>query len=58
MLIFVTCGGGAYVRSIAWDLGIALGCFGHITKLRRTMVGYFKEIESVTIKQLVEKFTF
>nr|WP_246228184.1 hypothetical protein [Wolbachia endosymbiont of Litomosoides brasiliensis] len=57
-MIFVTCGGGAYVRSIAWDLGIALGCFGHITKLRRTMVGYFKEIESVTIKQLVEKFTF
>ncbi|WP_253303388.1 pseudouridine synthase family protein [Wolbachia endosymbiont of Phyllotreta cruciferae] len=46
------CGSGVYVRSIARDLGIALNCFGHITKLRRTMVGDFRENESVTIEQL------
>ncbi|MCA4774644.1 tRNA pseudouridine(55) synthase TruB [Wolbachia endosymbiont of Mansonella ozzardi] len=52
------CGSGAYVRSIARDLGIALNCFGHITQLRRTMVGSFRETGSVTIEQLVEKIRF
>ncbi|KLT22473.1 trna pseudouridine synthase b [Wolbachia endosymbiont of Armadillidium vulgare str. wVulC] len=51
------CGSGVYVRSIARDLGIALNCFGHITKLRRTMVGDFRENKSVTIEQLIEKNT-
>nr|WP_246039536.1 hypothetical protein [Wolbachia endosymbiont of Carposina sasakii] len=51
------CGSGVYVRSIARDLGIALNCFGHITKLRRTMVGDFRENESVTIEQLTKKNT-
>jgi tRNA pseudouridine55 synthase len=49
------CGSGVYVRSIARDLGIALNCFGHITQLRRTMVGNFRETESVTIEQLTKK---
>ncbi len=52
------CGSGVHVRSIARDLGIALNCFGHITKLRRTMVGDFRENESVTIEQLIEKTRF
>ncbi|MGX9891957.1 tRNA pseudouridine(55) synthase TruB [Wolbachia endosymbiont of Protocalliphora sialia] len=51
------CGSGVYVRSIARDLGIELNCFGHITKLRRTMVGDFRENESVTIEQLAERNT-
>ncbi|WP_264375158.1 MULTISPECIES: tRNA pseudouridine(55) synthase TruB [unclassified Wolbachia] len=51
------CGSGVYVRSIARDLGVTLNCFGHITKLRRTMVGDFKEDESVTIEQLAERNT-
>lgn len=51
------CGSGVYVRSIARDLGITLNCFGHITKLRRTMVGDFRENESVTIGQLAERNT-
>ncbi|MGL9681947.1 MAG: tRNA pseudouridine(55) synthase TruB [Wolbachia sp.] len=49
------CGSGVYVRSIARDLGIVLNCFGHITKLRRTMVGNFRETESVTIERLTKK---
>ncbi|WP_264377210.1 tRNA pseudouridine(55) synthase TruB [Wolbachia endosymbiont (group B) of Ochlodes sylvanus] len=51
------CGSVVYVRSIARDLGVTLNCFGHITKLRRTMVGDFKEDESVTIEQLAERNT-
>jgi tRNA pseudouridine55 synthase len=37
------CGKGTYVRAIARDLGRALGCFGHVTALRRTRVGPFSE---------------
>ena len=33
------CGKGTYVRSLARDIGRALGCFGHIKALRREAVG-------------------
>lgn len=35
------CGKGTYVRAIARDLGIKLGCFGYISMLKRTQVGVF-----------------
>ena len=37
----VESGKGAYMRGLARDLGIALGCLGHIAALRRTRVGPF-----------------
>ncbi|MCR8725906.1 tRNA pseudouridine(55) synthase TruB [Frigidibacter sp. ROC022] len=37
----MVCGKGGYVRSIARDLGQALGCFGHVTALRRIWSGPF-----------------
>lgn len=51
----MVCGDGVYVRSIARDLGAALNCFGYVAKLRRTMVGNFKESEAITIDQLTQK---
>ena len=36
------CGKGTYVRSLARDIGRALGCFGHIKALRREAVGSFQ----------------
>ena len=41
--LLMDCGKGAYVRAIARDLGRLLGCFGHISALRRTRVGPFVE---------------
>ncbi len=35
----VACGSGTYVRSLAADLGEALGCGGHVESLERTRVG-------------------
>ena len=35
------CGKGGYVRSIARDLGQALGCLGHVAQLRRLHAGPF-----------------
>lgn len=46
------CGKGTYVRAIARDMGIALGCFGHVVALRRTRVGPFGEEDAVTLDEL------
>lgn len=46
------CGKGTYVRSLARDLGRALGCLGHVSALRRTRVGPFTEADATTIKAL------
>lgn len=35
------CGKGTYVRSLARDMGLKLGCFGYISALKRTAVGAF-----------------
>jgi len=35
-------GKGAYVRSLARDMGAALGCYGHVSALRRLQVGQFR----------------
>lgn len=37
----MVCGKGGYVRSIARDLGRALGCLGHVARLRRIWSGPF-----------------
>jgi tRNA pseudouridine55 synthase len=46
------CGKGAYVRSLARDIGRALGCYGHVCLLRRTRVGPFSAEQGVTFEQL------
>ena len=51
------CGKGTYVRAIARDLGRALGCYGHVTALRRTRVGPFVESDSVALEALEEAET-
>lgn len=45
----MTCGKGAYVRSLARDIGRALGCLGHVTALRRTRVGPFDEDDAISL---------
>ncbi len=46
------CGKGAYVRALARDLGRVLGCFGHVTALRRTRVGPFMEEDAYTLDEI------
>ncbi len=48
----MVCGKGGYVRSIARDLGAALGCFGHVTWLRRTWSGPFEAESAVTLDRI------
>jgi tRNA pseudouridine55 synthase len=46
--IEVHCGSGTYIRSIARDLGAALGVGGYCRQLRRTQVGFFKVQDAVS----------
>ena len=48
----VECGKGTYVRSLARDFGRDLGCYGHVTFLRRTEVYPFAEADLVTLANL------
>ncbi len=48
----MVCGKGGYVRSIARDLGRALGCLGHVAWLRRTWSGPFDAEQGVTLAQI------
>jgi tRNA pseudouridine55 synthase len=43
---------GAYVRTIAHDLGERFGCGGHLNELRRTAVGQFRIEKASTIDEL------
>jgi len=48
----LVCGKGGYVRSIARDLGQALGCLGHVESLRRTWSGPFEASKAITMDTL------
>ncbi|MCK2219647.1 tRNA pseudouridine(55) synthase TruB [Actinomadura sp. ATCC 31491] len=51
----VTCSSGTYIRSLARDLGAALGVGGHLTRLRRTRVGPYDLSQARTLDQLAEE---
>ena len=45
----VTCSGGTYIRSLAHDIGAALGCGAHLSALRRTRAGQFRIEDAVEL---------
>jgi tRNA pseudouridine55 synthase len=49
------CGKGTYVRAWVRDMGQALGCFGHVSALRRTRVGSF-QVDDATPLETLEGF--
>lgn len=44
----VKCSKGTYIRSLAFDFGIALNSGGHLTALRRTKIGDYNVINGVS----------
>ncbi len=48
----VVSGKGAYMRSLARDMALALGTVGHISQLRRTAVGPFNENQAISLDKL------
>ncbi|MEW5985710.1 MAG: tRNA pseudouridine(55) synthase TruB [Chloroflexota bacterium] len=51
----LSCSAGFYVRSLAHDLGQALGCGAHLAALRRTAVGSFTVAEAVALDTLTSE---
>ena len=52
LVIAVTCSKGTYVRTLAADIGRALGCGAYLTALRRTAVGPLGIGDAVTLEAL------
>lgn len=52
--ISVRCSKGTYVRTLAEDIGAALGCGAHLTALRRTAIAHFKLSDGYTLQSLQE----
>ncbi len=50
----VTCSSGTYIRTLAADLGKALGCGAHLAALRRLAVGPFKVEEALPLAAVRE----
>ena len=50
--LLVHCSKGTYIRSLAEDLGTALGCGGHVSGLRRLAAGPYQEEQAVSFEQL------
>lgn len=50
------CSSGTYVRALARDLGECLGVGGHLTRLRRTVVGPYRIEEARTLDELAQRF--
>ncbi|WP_417250264.1 tRNA pseudouridine(55) synthase TruB [Celeribacter sp.] len=53
-IIDMVCGKGGYVRSIARDLGEALGCYGHVEWLRREWSGPWEAAEGISLSKVEE----
>ncbi len=50
--IRVHCSKGTYIRSLAMDIGAALGCGAHLCALRRTGIGRFQLSQALSLEAL------
>lgn len=52
VVLDVACSAGTYVRTLAQDIGAALGCGAHLTQLKRTAAGGFALANAVSLAEL------
>ena len=48
----IECGKGTYIRSLARDMGRLLGCYAHVSALRRLKVGGLLEAQMISLDML------
>jgi len=53
--IMVTCSKGTYIRSLARDIGTALGSGAHLTGLRRTRIGSYPVEDAISLENFIKK---
>lgn len=52
VVVRVHCSKGTYVRTLAEDIGAALGCGAHLIALRRTAIGSLEVADAVSLEQI------
>jgi tRNA pseudouridine55 synthase len=52
LVVDVACSKGTYIRTLAEDIGAALGCGAHLAALRRTQVGPLRLADALTLPAL------
>ncbi len=52
----VACSKGTYIRSLAYDFGLALQSGSHLSALRRTKIGAFTVNDALSVSQFLEDF--
>ena len=52
VVLDVQCSAGTYIRTLAQDIGAALGCGAHLTALTRTAAGGFQLEQACTLAEL------
>jgi tRNA pseudouridine55 synthase len=52
----VACSAGTYIRALAHDLGVVLGCGAHLTRLIRTVSGSFRVENARTLEEIEAAF--
>ncbi|HEY2460853.1 MAG TPA: tRNA pseudouridine(55) synthase TruB [Candidatus Acidoferrum sp.] len=50
----VECSSGTYIRSLAHEMGQALGCGAHLAEITRTAVGEFSLEQAISLEELAE----
>jgi tRNA pseudouridine55 synthase len=53
--IVVACSSGTYIRSLANDIGLKLGCGAYLTALRRTKIGRFNVKSAIVTTKITSK---
>ena len=51
----VVCSTGTYIRSLANDFGVQLGCGAYLSELCRTRIGDYKLADALTIDQIAQR---
>src|SRR5437016_6900993 len=54
LTLAIECSKGTYIRSLAHDLGMQLGCYAYLDSLIRTRSGPFPLSASITLEQLAD----
>lgn len=55
LVLRIDCGGGTYIRSLARDLGAAMGTGGVLAALRRTAIGPYRALTATTLDRLLSE---
>ena len=53
----VQCSSGTYIRTLCDDIGKALGCYAHLSEIRRTHIGTFSVDEAAALDELSPEST-